>query len=389
MSGKDWRTVLAKELKDALRDRRSLLGAFAYALLGPLALGVALAAVADRGEPDRPIQVRLAGAEQSPALVAALEAEHVQFTPSRGELEAEIAGGEAALGLRLRPGYGADFEALKPAEVELVYDSSRRETVAARERLSDLLRGYSQSVADQRLLARGILPASQSPLRLLRRDLASAAGRAAWVLGVLPLFLLMAAFVSGMNVAIDATAGERERGSLESLLLAPVGRVELVLGKALAGALVALAGSLITVALFYAVLLSPWLSALNLDTALGGREVLAILGILLPLCLLAPALEMLVGLGARSYKEGQTYVSLMMFLPMVPGFFLAYHEGAPAAWLKLVPVVGQQLLLADLLSARPFAGWAVAQGVLSLALAGGLVLAMARLLGRERIVLGR
>nr|HRC87128.1 ABC transporter permease [Thermoanaerobaculia bacterium] len=91
----------------------------------------------------------------------------------------------------------------------------------------------------------------------------------------------------------------------------------------------------------------------------------------------------------RSYKEGQTYVSLMMFLPMVPGFFLAYHEGAPAAWLKLVPVVGQQLLLADLLSARPFAGWAVAQGVLSLALAGGLVLAMARLLGRERIVLGR
>jgi sodium transport system permease protein len=243
-----------------------------------------------------------------------------------------------------------------------------------------------------RLMARGLSRSAASPIRLQEVDLATPRSRASIAMGMIPIFLLVAAFIGGMNVAIDVTAGERERGSLEPLLLTYVPARAVVIGKWLASAAFSLLGLAVCLAGSMAILRFVEMRILGLRAAIEPREALWMFLTVTPLALLAAAAQMLLSTSSRSFKEAQTYVSILIFLPMLPGFLLQFQSLEREGWMGLVPLFGHQILLDDLLKGSVDTAAAVsALGCTLLTLAGaGICLGVnTRLLRSERIIHGR
>lgn len=381
--------VFVKEALDALRDRRSLTSALIYSLFGPLVMGMALSAVAKRGS-EGTLELTVAGADRAPSLVRYLEQNGVEVRRPSADVRGAVRAGDLDLALVVPGDYAEDFRASRPARLELVHDGSRSDVRGPVRRVQSLVERYSGQVTAQRLTLRGISPQVAQPVRLAEVDVSTAASRAALALGMLPIFLLMAVFIGAMNVAIDTTAGERERGSLESLLVHAVPRSDLTVGKWMAASAFNLLGVALTV--LVAVLVLRWdrLAELDVPLALGTGDALRILALLIPLALFAPALQMLIALFARSFKEAQTYLSLLMFVPTIPGFLFAFQRVDTEPWMHTVPVLAQQVLIGDLLRGKGIdpTMQAVA-AVATLAAAAVCLFVTARLLRHERIVLGR
>lgn len=177
---------------------------------------------------------------------------------------------------------------------------------------------------------------------------------------MIPVFLLVAAFAGGMGVAIDSTAGERERRLLESLLLHPVLPAAIVGGKWGAAAVVSAGVVALMVAMTALTLRVPPVRALDVPVGLSLAEALMVAAVLLPLALVAPAIQMLASVSATSYKEAQTQVSLLLLLPTVPGFLFAFGTLQDGGWMRVVPVAAQQLMVSDILAGRAVSALAVA-----------------------------
>jgi len=384
--------VIRKETFDALRDRRSLAAAFVYALFGPMVMGLALSTLA-RDNASGTVRLAVTGGEHAPSLVAWLGQSRAVVTPPP-------VGGEAAVFAAVRHGridaalvipttYAEEFRAVRPAKVRLVYDASRGRSRTMARRARALVEAWGQQTAGSRLVARGVSPSVARPIDIGEIDLSTPASRAATVLGMLPIFLLMAAFISSMNTAIDTTAGERERGSLEPLLVHPVPPLALAAGKWAPAVLLSLAGTGLTLFTARLVLDADRLQDLDVAVGLGAGDAVGLFGLLVPLALLAPALQMLAALFARSYKEAQTYLSLLLFAPTLPGFFLALGTFEPPPWMGAVPLVGQHILAARILRGE---GAGPAWPLLAVVTVAGAVIAVvacARWLRDERIVFGR
>ncbi len=382
--------VFAKETLDAARDRRSLTSALSFALFGPLVLAMALATIAKSSDDDGPLQLTVSGAGHAPSLVRYLEQNGAEIVRSTADVEPAVRRGDLKVALVIPESYGADFRASRPARVELVHDASRMGSKAPVRRVERLLERYSAQVAGLRLTARGISPSVVQTVRLSEIDLSTAASRAAFALATFLIFLLMSAFIGGMNVAIDTTAGERERGSLETLLVHAVPRTDLVVGKWMAAVAFNLLAVVLTLLFSFLVLRWDRLQRMDIPVALGVDDALRLLALLLPLALLAPALQMLIALFARSFKEAQTQLSLLMLLPMIPGLLLSLQSFEPRPWMRAVPILAEQVVMRDLLYGKVIAPSALALTVsATLALAAVCLGATSRLLRHERIVLGR
>ncbi len=382
-------TVFGKELIDSSRDRRSLSAALLYSLLGPLVMGLALGSLAAERGAGGALEVGVHGADHAPSLVRFLEAAQVEIVATPAAPERAVAVGDLDLALIVPLDHARDFLDARPAAVRLVFDESRSESRRAAERLAGILEAYGRQIADLRLAARGVSPRLVRPLEVRAVDVSTPVSRAAVALAMLPIFLMVAAFVGGMNVAIDVTAGERERRSMEGLLLHAVPRISLAIGKWLAAAVVNLAAVALTVAVSWWVLRSDLLDELGVDLAFGGGRGWGVAALLMPVVLLAPALQLVIGLFCRSYKEAQTYLSLLLFVPMLPGFFLAFGTFGDSAWMEVVPLVGQQLLLSRLLRGElPGAGTLALLAAATLLAAAILVVLAGRLHDHERMVTG-
>jgi sodium transport system permease protein len=196
--------------------------------------------------------------------------------------------------------------------------------------------------------------------------------------------------MGGLNVAIDTMAGERERGSLEPLLLNPVHRGALVVGKWLATTV--FSGTMVVVVSVVFVLVAKRvpLQDLGVKVSLDATTALGMMGAVLPLALLASAVQMLVSTFARSYKEAQTYLQLLMMLPMVPGMILALSPIQSQPWMYAVPVLGQELLVSELMRGEPLGVLPFVSSTVGCVVLAVLCLAqISRLLSDERIVFGR
>lgn len=384
------RVVFAKEVRDNLRDRRSILSAMIYPVIGPLVLGLTLALVAEWQRTDRPVELPVVGAERAPSLMTFLVENGVKILPAPADPEAAVREGEAKAVLLVSESYPEDFRGGRPARLQLLVDESRNSARAANQKAQRLLTAYGSQIGAQRLLVRGVNPELVSALVVERVDLATPGKLAASLLTMLPLFLLMATFVGGMHVAIDATAGERERGSFEPLLINPVSRWDLVAGKW--AATLVFSSAVVGLTLVGFVVMSRFVSlgTLGVELHFGLGEVGGILAASLPLALLAGALQMLVATFARSFKEAQTYLSLLLFAPMLPGIALGLVPVQPQAWMMAVPGIAQQLLVTELIAGEsPPALWYLL-AVASSALLSAVCLAVtARLFTREAIVFGR
>jgi sodium transport system permease protein len=382
--------VCRKELRDHLRDRRSLSSAFMGPLLGPIILGVMFTLMASWYRQDKPLELPVVGREHAPSLMAFLERHGAKLSEAPADYESRIQAGKLDAVLVVSSDYAEDFSQGRTAAVQLVIDNSRNQARTTIQRARKLLGGYAGLLASQRLFARGVAPELASPVVVDEVDLATPERMAAAVLNMVPIFLIFAAFMGGMNVAIDVTAGERERGSLEPLLLNPISRGALVTGKWMATAAMALVALVACLLAFLLVTRRVPLQDLGIKAHFDGPAVLGMVVAMVPLALMASALQMLMATYARSFKEAQTYLQLFQLLPTLPGMLLAISPVQSQLWMFAVPVLGQQMLVGEVMRGEvlgpvPFLLSMFSCGVLT---AGCLALTT-RMLREERIIFGR
>src|SRR6185436_3498617 len=204
-----------------------------------------------------------------------------------------------------------------------------------------------------RLVARGFSPAVATAVQIEDIEVSSSQQRAATILGFIPLFVMISAFTGAMAISTDSTAGERERGSFEALLVNPAPRLAIAAGKWLAGTLTGMLTVLITSLLLFTMFKRLPLQDLGIRFHLGQPEMIRTLAVVLPLCPLIVAVQMCVATFAKSFKEAQSYLSFLMMAQMVPGMMATMNTMATKAWMYYVPWIGQQSLLTDVLGNKP------------------------------------
>lgn len=342
------KVVAHKELLDGFRDRRALMSALTFPLLGPLMITVMLSVVTSEEEIEGPLEVPVVGVEHAPNLIRFLEEQGVVLEEPTEEMVSEphevVRRGDEAVILSIDEDFSEDFKSGTPARITMVADKSKRSTQVSVGRLSSLLNAYNGRTAQLRLLTRGVSPQVLSPLNIHQEDLATPQTRASNILEMIGMFLIMAAFGCNMYIAIDATAGERERGSLEPLLLQPVSSSVLVLGKWLSTVVFGILGGLLTLLCLTVAMHQLPLENLGLRLVLGPSEAAKMLLLALPLIVFAGAAQLLLATIAKSFKEAQTYLSATMILPMLPGLFASMKPMEPSLWMSAIPALGQQVM---------------------------------------------
>jgi len=279
-------TIFIKECRESLRDKRVLLNALVLGpLLGPLLFVVILRVTVGRelNQADRPLPVIVIGAQRAPNLMQVLKQQGLVPLPPVADVEAAVRQQRIDLALRISDTYSDDWNAGRPAQVDIIYDSSRRDGGGRLQRLRGMLASYSRRTSAMRLVARGISPVIGTAVLIGDRDQATAAARGALLFAMLPYFLILTSFMGGMWLAIDATAGERERQSLEPLLANPVPRSQILLGKLLAAA--AFSFTSLTLGLMAFAVAAHFLPAqqLEISLTLGPKLIGTILPIMVPL----------------------------------------------------------------------------------------------------------
>lgn len=379
--------IARKELREAVRDRRSLTSGLLYGLWGPLVMGMALIAMAGHQGDIGSVTVQAEGASQAPGLVAFLASRDVTVTEAAGDLAAAVRDRRVPIGLIVRADYPGKFTTSRQAPVELLHDTTWTESARQSAHLRGVLADYGKVVADTRLVLRGVAPTAVAPLRVLDRDFATPGDRAARTLATLPIFVLLAAFIGGLGIAADVAAGERERGSLESLLLHPVGRLNIVGGKWATVSLVSVATVTLALLASVAVMQHPRVKNIDLPIGVSAFDTAHALLLLVPLAVCAAAVQLWIAFRARTYKEAQTKLSTLIFASMLPGFLFAFGSIEPASWMTFTPMIGQHLMLTALV--RGDAPTVMNLGVLSaITMAAGAAawLAAAHQLGRESVL---
>jgi sodium transport system permease protein len=384
-------TVTLKELIDTLRDRRTMMVTLLTSIAaGPLFLTLILNMASNQAERGRELKLPVQGADHAPALVAFLQRQQVVVQSAPPDYENRIRSGELDVALVIDESFESDVAAGKAATVRLVYDRSRDRARASIEAAEAALRAYNRQWGTQRLLLRGIVPQVAVPLEIEGVDLATPQQSGALILFLVAYYGLFAALMGGMALALDATAGERERGSLEPLLATPLAPLEIVTGKWLAIVAFDAMVVLLTLAGFYLTLNFAPLPAVGVPFLFGATELLRFLVILAPLMAMLPAALLYVGTRGRTLKEAQANVSVLLFIvSMLPVIQLFLQKREPA-WLLWAPVSAQYTLLSRALrgDAIPALDW-LQSAALPLALTVLLLTAVARLLGRETALAAR
>jgi sodium transport system permease protein len=349
-------TVFAKELVDALRDRRTLLVVLlSSVLMGPLVLVALSALVGSLEERAERRELVIAAPERAPTLVNYLQRQGFSVRAAPSDYEAQLR--RAALGdpVLVLP---ADFEAaLQRGDapvVEVVSDSANKRSEAGSARLQRLLAGFGRERAVLTLALRGVAPDLTEPLRVRERDLADPRVRGTQITGMLPFFVLMAVLYGALHAALDSTAGERERGSLEPLLSNPAPPWAIVLGKW--GAIVAVAMAIAVLSCFSFVP-AQWLLRSDTLAALfqfGVREALAFIAVLAPFAAAISAVLMAVAIRCRSVKEAQASAGLVVLVASLLPLAGVFNLGEQAPWQLWVPALAQNTLMTRVLRGEAF-----------------------------------
>jgi sodium transport system permease protein len=390
MMGRIW-TVFAKEVTDNVRDRRSLGASLFYPLLGPVLIALMFAVLGQTvlQQSERPLSLAVAGAENAPGLIQFLQQNDVEIRPAPANPEAEVRAGNYGVILLIPASYGEDLRADRPATVQLVADRSRQSASVTVSRARSLLEAYSRQIGSLRLRARGVNPVVVEALAIERIDVSTPESQAAGLLNITPYFIVFSIFIGGMYLAIDTTSGERERGSLEPLLINPVARWELVLGK-LGAALVFIVIAVVETLIGFAVVLNFLQSSFGARLELHLLTLVCVFLIALPIMPLAAALEVTIATFTRSVKEAQNYISFLTIIPALPGMFLALVPVKTELWAMLVPTFGQQLLINQVLRGELVRPLNVIVSAVVTLLAGLVFVSVAaKLYEREQVLFGR
>ena len=358
------RTVCRKEILETARDRRTLFSLLLGPLLGPLLFVTIINIAVSRNLSglDQALDLPIVGAERAPNLVAFLNARglHETVAPELKNVDdaaAAVSRGEHDVAVVIDERYGEDFGTDHAARVTVIFDRSKSRAQSKIERVRGTLEAYGQQIGTLRLVANGVSPSLLRPLLVDDLDVSTPAGRSVLMLGVLTYFLLFATLTGGLHLAIDTTAGERERKSLEPLLTLPVTRASLLLGKMAATVCYMLVSLALTLAAFTVALKRVPLEQLGMSSSFDAATALATFGILCPFAPLGAALMTTVASFTKTYREAQTYLTFILLIPTLPLMFAALLNVEAEPKLMWIPSLSQHLLITSLIKAQPL-NWA-------------------------------
>ena len=384
-------TVLLKEIRDNLRDRRTLINALITGpLIGPLVFVAILSLVITHqmDKAEQPLKVPVIGAAHAPHLIAALKQEGLSPQPAVADPAAAVRQRRSDVVMRIPARYGQAWRAGKTAQVELFYDSSHNDSALSAKRLKSMLRRYAQRQGALRGRARGLSPSIVMPLAVDARDQSTPQSRAGQLFAIMPYFFVLTVFVGGMYLAIDLSAVERERQSLEPLFANPVRRGHLLAGKL--GAICAFSLSSLLISVTAVAVAGHWMPTekLGMSLHMGAAFAAQVLVLMLPLVILLAVLQTLVAAFAKSYREAQTYLGILMVVPALPSVLLSMLPVHAADWMYAVPLLSQQVGIMELLrGGQPTTlqvGLSLVSGILVAWLAGLVTL---RVYASERLAI--
>ena len=383
--------ILRKELLETLRDRRTGVVTLVSAILaGPILLLLIFNLIASQAERARDLALPIVGAEYAPAIVAFFERAQVRVSAAPADYEAGIRRGDLDVVLVIDERFAADIAQGKPGLVRLVFDRSRDRARPAIEQAEALLRAYNRTWGEQRLVLRGLTSSVAYPLRLESADLATPQQSGALVLFLVAYYGLFASLMGGMAVALDTTAGERERQSLEPLLMTPARPAEIVTGKWLAVCAFDALVVMLTLTGFYLTLAFAPLPPVGVPFLFGMREFARFALVLVPMILMLPAILLYVGSRARTYREAQANVSVLLFVVSLIPLVQLFMQRKEPSWIMLVPVSAQYSLLnTSLRGEAPALAQLALSWIAPLALVVIALVAVARRLSREAILSGK
>jgi sodium transport system permease protein len=341
-------TVFRKEMVDHLRDARSILISMIYPLMGPLLLGLMFLFVGGgmRVNDGGPLVVPVVNPGSAPELVSFLEREGATMEPLAGNARSLVSGGRVAFALILPSQPGATRDS--PIAVRLLTNPARVDSIVSTSRVVELLNTYQREMLGGRLRAAGLPAELMSVLNIEQENIGQAAGPAVILLTMIPPFLIFTLFTGGVHVALDATSGERERGSFETLMMNPVWRYEVLTGKLGATMVFTLMALGVQAIAFWVMLHSVPQESLGLIAPPSILRLALVVSVCLPLVVLAAATQLLISAVTRSVKEAQTYLGLLPLVPGLAGMVLALAPVRAQPLLAAIPTFGQTVLMGQI-----------------------------------------
>lgn len=384
-------SIVRKEIRDNLRDKRTLFFALLYGplLMPALMIGPMIFAVQNNSiDFERPQTIAVHGAEHAPNLLAFLKTRNLDTQPAPENYRERIRDNELELVLEIPPAFAEAFVAGEPAPLVLHFHSGEDGSRNLHRRVKSALDSYHNRTRSLRFLARGVDESIFTPLSISERDL-SRDGSSVEIMGlILPFMLLFSMMMGGFYLAVDSTAGERERLSLEPLLGLPVRRSTLVLGKCTAILLFVLTAMVLPLVTSFLMFGFIEDEAFKSAFDFSASTFLIAGAIHLPIALLITALLFTIAALTRSTKEAQTHLGIAMLVPIMPFFALQYLNLPPGGLQTMwVPMLSQYQIME-----RVVAGDSLPTEFYAISAAGALLLTVAllilsiRLYSKERLL---
>jgi len=365
-------TVYVKELKDSLRDRRTLLSMIIIPTLVMPALifgmGKIASKVVSKARDEAP-RVMILGGEDSPGVVEALRsAEKLRVVPASADWKEQISDKKIRGAVQLPAGFEESLANGKPDTVVLFHYEGELKSTFAMSELERFFRDLRERTVAERLTQRSLPSTLIKPFDVRRENVAPPEKVGGNLFGgIVPYIIIILCFTGAMYPAMDLTAGEKERGTMETLLCSPVARVDLVLGKflmVLTGSLGAMAMSMVSLGIT-AVLagmlvtgggsapVASQVSAAGSSSAIPMIDPVGLIGVIamiFPVAVLFSAVLFTISLFAKSYKEAQSYVSPLLIVVLMPAMVGLLPGIELNVQLALVPILNLSLVCREMLS---------------------------------------
>jgi sodium transport system permease protein len=383
--------VFKKEMIDHWRDRRSVLNTFGMlALAGPIMLGLMYYNIKDQMNKSDTLKLAVIGAERAPALMDYLRSREVKIETAPADYENKVREGKLDTVLSIPEKFSLSFSKGETAKLEIILDDTQQNSRSVIYKVKRLIENYSTQMGGLRLLTRGIDPGVMNVIKIEDVDLAPPQQSDSFFLKLLVGYGLLAAFSGAMAMCLDMSAGERERGSLEPLLVNPLSPLKLLLGKWLAAVLISIVAVTIIFASYFLTLIFLPFHSLGMALRFGLSEFLTATLLVIPTSFLFAGVLLLTSLFAKTNKEAQITASLMLALVMVPPFILLIKPIKSSIETMAIPLLSQNLLLGDLIRGEKINFlFALTAASVTFALGFVCIIIAAKIIQREKIIFGR
>lgn len=380
------KALLIKEYKEAFRDKRALMAALGFALFAPIMIVVGTKIMIEKSVDQPPVYIKFSGAEYAPKLITHLSDDNILAFADIPQSDKAI-WDERNITIDIPEDYAKNMAEGKPIKVHLKADFSDKAVTIPVSRINSAVRGFSLSIGYKRLQLRGVDVRLLNPVKLVEQDTAKPDATFMLISMILGMYLMLAAFMSGLSVAIDSSAGERERNVLEMLLCQPVSTLKIVLAKLIGASTISIIGVVLLLVLTSISIGFVDLTKIGATFSLGLSSTLVLILLLLPICFFASALQLFFAFQAKSFKEAQSMVTMIIGIPAFIPFLLMMMDDRPQ-WLNWVPIAGQSLIMEGIFKGADVNWLAVftTSGV-TIAITAALVLILAKKLKSEKVVM--